>query len=760
MRIKEIGIFSIIKSSLVQLVMLLALMPSMVKAQNTDLIPKPVHLQQKEGTLSLKTINRIIVPSVEWMDHARLLQAGLAISREIFSADSEKMGKGNSIVIQTSSDLSTVSDSHYTISIAADGIILTGANQQALLLGINRLVQLQLLQDNRDALPLVEISDYPRFGYRGLHLDVSRHFFPIPFLEKMLDMMALYQMNVFHWHLTDGPGWRLEIKSFPKLTGQAAFRTHRVWEDWWDSSRQYLEEGDPLAYGGYYTQEEAKRLVDYAAKRGISIIPEIEMPGHSEEVLAVYPELSCSGEPHSQSEFCLGNEATFDFLEKVLLEVMDIFPSEYIHIGGDEANKSAWKKCPKCQGRIAEENLRDEDELQSYGIRRMEKFLSSHGRKLLGWDEIIEGGLAPGATVMSWRGESGGIKAAEAGHEVVMTPGGYCYFDSYQTDPATQPKAIGGYLPIEKVYSYDPVPAELANEKAHLIKGVQANVWTEYIPSQEHVEYMIFPRLLALSEVAWTSPENKGWEDFFSRLQSHYRLLQRKGINYYRPIAELKIKAQVDTVKEASLVSISSERYGAEIRYTLDGSDPSHDSKKYEGPFYEKGTSEVRAAMVLGNGEMGPVAKMELAYHLAVGAKVTYHVPYSENKYPAKGAATLVNGQTGSFTYGDGEWQGFEGKDMDVTVELKEAQKVGFIKARFMQLTGPGVYLPEEIRCSWSVDGKQFSQPVTVSHTVPESEDRLVIYPFEIPVGEEVKHVRIVAKINKGFLFTDELIFY
>ncbi|WP_215224940.1 beta-N-acetylhexosaminidase [Echinicola shivajiensis] len=750
--------FSVLKN--LGLLFLFFVLLSDLHAQNSDLIPKPVFLERSSGNFKLNKQWSIYIDNKELGDHAVLLREGVGISNVSIKQYNDSQTWDNGIYLSVDTRKANIHKDYYQIDITEDQISLIGASKSSLLLAVNRLVQLNLLQENRSLLPAISLKDYPRFDYRGLHIDVSRHFFPIPFLEKMIDMMAIYQLNTFHWHLTDGPGWRLEIKEYPLLTQKAAFRTHGVWKDWWDSSRQFMNEGDPQAYGGYYSQEEASALVEYARKRGITIIPEIEIPGHSEEVLAVYPELSCSGMPYTQSEFCLGNEKTFEFLEKVLTEVMEIFPSEYIHIGGDEASKKAWSTCEKCQRRIQEEGLDDEEELQSYGIRRIEKFLSKNGRKLLGWDEILEGGLAPGATVMSWRGENGGIASAKAGHEVIMTPGAYCYFDKYQTNPATQPQAIGGYLPINMVYSYNPVPEILTKEEGKLIKGVQANVWTEYMSSQEHVEYMIFPRLLALAEVAWTAPQEKEWDDFFKRLQSHYRLLQLKGINYYRPIADVTIKAVADTVKQASLVSISAERYGADVRYTLDGTDPDKDSKMYKGPFYEKGVKEIKAAIALSNGEMGPVNSKELVYHLGVGAEVKYLQEYSR-KYAAQGDKTLVNGMLGNFTYSDGQWQGFEGKDLDVEIRLNEPEMVSKVKVPFMQIIGPGVFLPSELKVSWSLDGKEFSEPKLIKHDISEGNPDLIIYSFEIPVGEKIQYLRVNAKNkNRAFLFADEVVFY
>jgi hypothetical protein len=418
----------------------------------------------------------------------------------------------------------------YRIEIDKKGVRLSANTETGIFYGLQTLLQLLNNGDNK-TLPALTINDSPRFPYRGLHLDVSRHFFDKEFVKKQLNAMAYFKMNRLHWHLTDGAGWRIEIKKYPRLTSFAAWRPFDKLNDWWVGGRTFCEQDDPRAIGGYYTQDDIREVVAYAAERHITIIPEIEMPGHSEEVLATYPELSCSGKPYVNADFCIGTEKTFEFLENVLLEVIDLFPSEYIHIGGDEASKSSWKTCPRCQKRMADEHLNSVDELQSYMIHRIEKFLNDHGRKIIGWDEIIEGGLSPTATVMSWRGEGGGIKAVKAGNQTIMTPGKYCYLDAFQDAPNTQPMAIGGYLTLEKVYSFEPVPDSLSTKEAELILGVQGNVWTEHIPTPEHYEYMIYPRILALAEIGWTPSEVKKWDNFHTRALQAVNILREQGYN-------------------------------------------------------------------------------------------------------------------------------------------------------------------------------------------------------------------------------------
>ena len=388
------------------------------------------------------------------------------------------------------------------------------------------------------SVPACEIKDEPRFVYRGMHLDVCRHMFPVSFIKRYIDMLALNKMNTFHWHLTEDQGWRIEIKKYPRLTEIGAYRKETLVGH--GGKEPYVYDGKP--YGGFYTQDEVKDVVAYAKSRFITIIPEIEMPGHALAALAAYPELSCTGGPFEvfprwgvvPDVYCAGKEETFNFLEDVLTEVIALFPGEYIHIGGDECPKDRWKKCPLCQKRIKDEGLKDEKELQSYFIARIEKFLSSKNKKLVGWDEILEGGIAPEATVMSWRGTAGGIEAAKQNHDVIMTPSSYVYLDYYQCEPKGQPLAIGGYLPLETVYSYNPMPAELTPAEQKHILGVQGNVWTEYIATTDYLEYMAFPRLIAIAETGWTPEPKKNFKDFLSRFDTVKKRYDILGINYFK----------------------------------------------------------------------------------------------------------------------------------------------------------------------------------------------------------------------------------
>ncbi len=582
----------------------------------------------------------------------------------------------------------------YRIEIDKKGIRLSASTETGIFYGLQTLLQLLNNSDNK-TLPALTINDSPRFPYRGLHLDVSRHFFDKEFVKKQLDAMAYFKMNRLHWHLTDGAGWRIEIKKYPRLTSFAAWRPFDKLNDWWVGGRTFCEQDDPRAVGGYYTQDDIREVVAYAAERHITIIPEIEMPGHSEEVLATYPELSCSGKPYVNADFCIGTEKTFEFLENVLLEVIDLFPSEYIHIGGDEASKSSWKTCPRCQKRMADEHLNSVEELQSYMIHRIEKFLNDHGRKIIGWDEIIEGGLSPTATVMSWRGEEGGIKAVKAGNQAIMTPGKYCYLDAFQDAPNTQPMAIGGYLTLEKVYSFEPVPDSLSTKEAELILGVQGNVWTEHIPTPEHYEYMIYPRILALAEIGWSPSEVKKWDNFHTRALQAVNILREQGYNPFPLEKEIGDKPES----------------------------------------YQK------------------------VNHLAIGKKVTYANLYS-NHYAAQGEKTLVDGVRGGWMYNDDRWQGFIDCDFDVTIDLGKETDIKQVRAEFIQLKGPYVWLPKQVIISSSVDGEHYDTLATVDNDISPDIETLQFKEFGWEGNAKARYIRYKALSNGitgGWLFTDEI---
>ena len=643
----------------------------------------------------------------------------------------------------------------YQLDVTPGGIDLRAGSPDGLFYGMQTLRQLYAGGE----VPCVSIRDNPRFGYRGLHLDVSRHFFSKEEVMKLLDVMSFYKLNTLHMHLTDAGGWRIEIDKYPKLTSETAFRTESDWRKWWDGrDRKYLPEGTPGAYGGYYTKEDIREIVKHAASKHINIIPEIEFPGHSEEVLMAYPELSCSGKPYQNGDFCIGNEKSFTFMEDVLAEVIDLFPSEYIHVGGDEAGKSAWKKCPKCQALMKEKGMKNVDELQSYMIHRAEEFLISKERKLIGWDEILEGGLAPEATVMSWRGEDGGIKSARMGHDVVMTPGNYMYLDFYQADPKTQPYAIGGYTPIKKVYSYDPVPADsLTAEECRHILGVQANTWTEYIQTPEHLEYMMFPRALAVAEIGWTPQELRTWEDFKPRMNNHISKLHRMGINAFTLSDELEVTMLVDTVEKQIEVVLDAEKYPAEIRYTTDGSVPVASSALYAGPITVQDSAHIKAAIFRDGVLQGTPTEKKVDYHRAINKPIHYNSKLYEG-YMAGGTNALLDGYRGGLTYLDGRWQGYL-DDLDCVIDMEEETDIHKVSIRFMQLIGPGVFQPGQVELLTSEDGENFISRGIVPTTVPADDPDLLFQEYTFDGNWKTRYIRLKApRANPGFIFADEIV--
>jgi hexosaminidase len=506
-------------------------------------IPEPVGMELNEGFFSINEETTVFIQP-ETKELASL--AGMLISK-IATAGGPELGFGgkagsNVIRLQIAEGLDEIGDEGYNLEVTSRYVNIEANTGAGIFYGLHTLFQLlpeiiesgfEICENSSLDIPSVKIKDYPRFSYRGLHLDVGRHLFPVAFIKKYIDLLASYKMNTFHWHLTEDQGWRLEVAAYPLLTESGAWRK---------STPVGRNEGqDSIPYGGFYTQAEAREIVDYAAKRYVRVIPEIELPGHSQAALAAYPHLSCTGGPFevhtrwgvSNEIYCAGNEEVFTFLENVLDEVLHIFPSEYIHIGGDEAPKMRWENCPKCRERIKNEQLADEHELQSWFVQRIERYLNSKGRKIIGWDEILEGGLAPNATVMSWRGTSGGIAAAQLGHDVIMTPGAPCYFDHYQANPDNEPLAICCFNPLHKVYEYEPIPEELSEHEAKHVLGAQGNVWTEYIKTSDHVEYMAYPRAMALAEVLWTPKGKRNWNNFLERLKAHFVRLDYKRVNYH-----------------------------------------------------------------------------------------------------------------------------------------------------------------------------------------------------------------------------------
>ncbi|TLX76047.1 beta-hexosaminidase [Labilibacter sediminis] len=604
MKLKFVGLFVVTLT-------LLACSKTVAKKvynEGARLTPKPLLMVEGQGSFMLNKNTSFVNSNDQLKDVISLFVAKVKSSTGFKLAQQSKALENN--FIQVSVDENKFDNQEaYTLDVTTQGVKVVGASKEGVFYGLQSLMQLlpaeieskSLITEVEWSIPVVQIKDEPRFKYRGMHLDVCRHFVPVEDIKKHLDLMAMYKLNKFHWHLTEDQGWRIEIKKYPLLTEIGSKR----------------KEADGYEYGGFYTQEEVKGIVAYAKARMIDVIPEIELPGHSLAALTAYPEFSCTGGPFKVRNiwgiepdvYCAGKEETFKFLEDVIAEVVPLFPSEYFHIGGDECPKVRWEVCKDCQARIKQEGLKDEHELQSYVIKRIEKVLLGHGKKMIGWDEILEGGLAESATVMSWRGEKGGIEAASHGHDVIMTPGNWCYLDHYQGSNEVEPVAIGGYTTLEESYSYDPVPKKITAEHQKHILGTQGNVWTEYMYTPKIVEYFTYPRIIALAEVNWTQPKQKDFKDFLNRLDNQQVRLDMYDVNYHIPLPEgpCNYIAFTDSVQ----LSFSTTR-PVKMVYTLDGSLPTAESTVYNDPISISENTELNIASVLVSGKMSPVRTIQV----------------------------------------------------------------------------------------------------------------------------------------------------
>ena len=565
-------------------------------AQRISIIPQPLSLHEKSGNNKMLPTTRIVYQQ----GNIDLKAIGEQLSDQIkkttgFQLKVTEAGakpSKNEITLSLKNGIDSLGNEGYTLSVGSENIVVNGNKPAGVFYGTETIYQLLPVEKSniKNAtsvlVPAVDIVDKPRFPWRGLMLDVGRYFYSVDFIKKYIDELAMHKMNTFHWHLTEDHGWRIEIKKYPRLTEVGAWRNGTQFD-------RFKDHINHNPHGGYYTQDQIREVVKYAQERYVNIVPEMEMPGHTLAVLVAYPELSCTGGPFKiplnwgiqKDIYCAGNEKTFEFIEDVLTEIADLFPSTVIHIGGDEAPKDRWKACPKCQKRIKDEHLKDEHELQSYFIKRIEDFLKTKNKKIIGWDEILEGGLAPNAMVMSWRGEEGGIAAAKQHHEVVMTPSRYTYLDYYQGEPYHEPAAIGGLLTLEKVYSYEPIPSVLTTKEATFIKGIQGNVWAEYIHSPEKAEYMAFPRAAAIAETGWSQPQNKDWESFKQRLEKQYKRYANGGINYSKSAYDVWIESSIDSSANKATVKLKTNSANHDIRYTIDGTEPTIKSAKYIDPF-------------------------------------------------------------------------------------------------------------------------------------------------------------------------------
>lgn len=675
-----------------------------------EIIPKPLDVNCKgDASFLLKDGVAVIYPenNRKMQDNAEFLVDYVERQTGVKLTSHAGMPVDGAICLTL--DLSDDNAEAYKLIVNDKRVCISGASEAGVFYGIQTLRKsLPVAQDINVNLSAVEIYDKPRFAYRGAMLDVARHFYTVDEVKTFIDMLALHNINRFHWHLTDDQGWRIEIKKYPKLMSVASERKETVVGRWYSG----IYDGKP--YGGYYTQDELRDVIDYAAKRHITIIPEVDLPGHMQAALTAYPELGCTGGPYevrtiwgvSQDVLCVGNDFTLQFVKDVLSEVADIFPSEYIHIGGDECPKVRWEKCPKCQERIKSLGLKSdakhtkEQRLQSYMIQEAAKYLKEKGKRIIGWTEILEGGLVPDATLMSWIGESGGIEAAHQHHDVIMTPNTYLYFDYYQSKKVEdEPLAIGGYLPIEKTYNYEPMPKELTKEEQQYIKGVQANLWTEYIPVFSQVQYMVLPRLGAAAEVQWTDPSKKDYKDFLRRVPHLVAVYDCYGWNCATHVYDVNVDMKADTVNHVLNVQLSTMADDP-IYYTLDGQDPTEKSLKYTKPFTID-QSVVLKTMAVHPHRTSKISVDTIRFNKATLKPVVLLQP-NESRFSPDGPVVLVDGRNGNHSFDTGAWLAVAGNDLEAVINM-QAETI-------LSSASVHVYVRKD---AWLFDARGFSVSVS-----------------------------------------------
>ncbi len=723
-----------------------------------NLIPYPAEVTQTGGALALNS-EQITVSGI---DEALLgiLNRQLTVEQGLTLLPSED-GTIKCVVKEDAG----IKAEGYRLTVDKQQVLIEASDKGGLLYATQTLRQLISVKDGKVVIPQVQIVDYPRFAWRGMHFDVSRHFFSVDEIKQFLDYMAMNKLNTFHWHLVDDQGWRLEIKKYPKLTEVGAWRKNVGFTA---NQERGLNKENTEPYGGYYTQADVREIVAYASERHITIVPEIELPGHSAAALVAYPEYYCSnaGELEiweqagvSAGVYCAGKESTFKFLEDVLAETMELFPGEFIHIGGDETPKDTWLDCPDCRRRMKAENAHDEHELQSYFVHRIENFLNQHNRRLIGWDEILDGGLAQSAAVMSWRGVVGGVKAAEAGHDVVMTPMFPYYFNHTQNHLSTSP-GHPGIRTLRDVYTFPSIPTDISPEKRKHVIGVQANMWSEYMPKFEHIEYNLFPRVYAISEVAW-SPEIREWDDFYERVQHTLPFIEKYGVKPGDISYHVRIDVESDYENQSARLEFLTERSNP-VYYTTDGSEPTSQSQTYNGPFVLSQDAHVKACQFKEDGTTTHVSEKELIFHKAFGKPYDLKYEYAP-QYDGGGKYGLTNGFLGVEV-------GVEEKPMDLTIDLGELTDVSFINSRFKNAPMSWVFGPKKVTYEVSADGEAFNEVAVFEPGVTESDvDEIVEYPASFEVVK-ARYVRIVAENvglcpawhpaagGKAWLFSDEVI--
>ena len=730
----------------------------MVQPGEIAIIPKPLELSVGESFFTLNAKTALIFVDFNDADASLKNRYQQEIKDESgLSLNEKETAKSNYIKVQY---LENLSDEAYHLSVSKKGVLIqasTGAGAYYALQTLKQLIPNDSKQQRKYQIPGVKIIDKPAFAWRGYMLDVSRHFFDKDKIKEVLDFMAELKLNRFHWHLTDDQGWRIEIKKYPKLTEIGAWRVDHNNRDenisnWWGRPAQ--KAGEKATYGGFYTQEDIKEIVAYAKARHIEILPEVDVPGHSLEILASYPELACdpsrkyfvgTGGVNKDNALCPSNAHTYAFLTDVLGEVMDLFPLEYIHIGGDECNKEGWKKHDQCQQFMVEKGLKDEHELQSYFIHQVEKIVNAKGKKIIGWNEILQGGLAPNATVMSWQGEKGGITAAQSGHDVIMTPAYAVYLDLKQGQPDYEPNLGYAETLLSTTYNYSVIPDELSPEEASHILGLQGNLWTESISDWGKLTYMTFPRLFAVAENGWTTENNQNFDDFISRLRLRLQDFDSKGVRYAKSVFNPWIHEKGDG--KGIEISFTSELTAPEIRYTLDATDPDTNSMIYTRPFTLSETQTVKAAIFENGERLGNVIEAKFPVHKAAGAKVVYNQPYSEKDPAAKERALTDLNYGQLLAKGDKNWQGFR-DGFDVVIELEKPTDITRIQFRSLKQTIHGVYPAKQVEVFAAGTDGEFEKigDSGFQQTCLEQGRNKVVTEVECP-AQAVQKIRVKASM-------------
>ena len=727
------------------------------------IIPQPLTIQVQGGSFEITPQTRLVCPLSDkdlkfTADYLRsVLRTATGYSLRIFDVAHRPPKNFILLAITPNNDLG---GEGYTLHATSDSITLEGGGAAGTFYAVQTVLQLlppEVYSLGKSslkkwALPSVTITDKPRYGWRGMMLDVSRHFFPKAFIKKFIDFLAIHKLNTFHWHLCDDQGWRVEIKKYPRLTTLSAWRADREGMNW--NVRPPQKPGERATYGGFYTQKDLREIVRYAADRHITIVPEIEMPAHATSVIAAYPELSCTGGPFTvptgslwpiKDIYCAGNDSVFSFLQNVLTEVAAIFPGKYIHIGGDEADKTEWKRCPKCQARIKAEGLKDEGELQSYFVKRIEKILVAQGKRMIGWDEILEGGLPPEATVMSWRGIAGGIEAAKANHDVVMAPTSNCYIDYYQGDWRVEPVAIGGFVPISTVYAYEPTPDTLTADQAKHILGTQANLWAEFLFDPAKVEYMAFPRIAAIAEVGWSAKERREWNGFAERLGTQMNRYAARNINTAKSAFNVTMIDSFDVNSWTRIIKLEAEIGQDRIHYTLDGTAPTSTSLHYEGPISLTNGAVVSARTFAGRQALGDLRRKEFFITPKWVADVKLLTPL-DAPYTGVGPSGLVDNQRAETGSKDKQWHGVKGKDLAAVVDLGTIRPLRKLAAGFYHSSTELIFLPSSVTFEVSSDGIRFRRVALIRSGISPKTQQPLMKDFTAAFPRtNARYIRISA---------------